>query len=240
MKATKMSVFLLVCALTLFFTGSVYAFEHPSWTSVNPDGVKAVSKIDVNGTEIELPTFEEAYAYLDYESAPADVKELILKARRIIVYGDTSWTVDGHVSIIHADGTEEQLPEFKDLYPDWSLEKLSLKSDSGTIDDYAPMAANFGDNVYIPLATIGSNEFYSFNSGHPYTYSWADTLPGDRINIGYRDVDTNRDIGHIANLKVGGVAKCTYSTGVRIAVRCSSYDKAGHGFLNVIGSNSSW
>ena len=104
---------------------SAAGFEYPSWTSVNPDGTKAVSKVDVDGTVIEVPTFEEAFAYLDYDSVPDDVKDLILEARRHIVFGKDSWTVNGCVSIKNSDGTVEKLPEFKDLYPGWDLKQLS-------------------------------------------------------------------------------------------------------------------
>lgn len=62
-----------------YMSASAADFKHPSWTSVNSDG-----------TVSELPTFEEAYAYLDYDSAPADVKNLILEARRHIVFGKDS------------------------------------------------------------------------------------------------------------------------------------------------------
>ena len=241
LKSKKVVSLLLAMAMVLSI-GCLSAsaeFEYPSWTSVNPDGAKAVSRVNTDGTVTELPTFEEAYAYLDYESAPDDVKEFILEARRSIVYGENSWTVDGHVSIVHPDGTVEQLPEFKDLYPGWSLEQLSLKGDSNTTSAYTPQAANFAGNVDIPPVVSGQtgNEFYTFNSAHTYTDTWASSLPGDRINIGYRDVDANRELGYASNLQLGQHAQLQYVTGVRIAVRCSTYSTPGEGFLNVVGFN---
>ena len=215
LKSKKVVSLLLAMAMVLSI-GCLSAsaeFEYPSWTSVNPDGAKAVSRVNTDGTVTELPTFEEAYAYLDYESAPDDVKELILEARRSIVYGENSWTVDGHVSIV--------------------------KCDSNTTSAYTPQAANFAGNVDIPPVVSGQtgNEFYTFNSAHTYTDTWASSLPGDRINIGYRDVDANRELGYASNLQLGQHAQLQYVTGVRIAVRCSTYSTPGEGFLNVVGFN---
>jgi len=239
MKLKKMCSLLSVGILMLSIGITAYAFEYPGWTSVNADGTKACFILDQDGTMTELPTFEEAYAYLDYDSAPDDARELILKARRMIVYGDKPWTVDGCVSILNADGTYEQLPEFKDLYPDWDLEELALKNDIHTEDFVLDGGANFSDNVDIPEVVSGKygKKFCRFNSEHTYTITWASTLPGSRFNVGYKDDDADKDIGWIPNLKAGQNGVLKYDTGVRIAVRCSTFDEPGFGLLNVKGSN---
>lgn len=63
----------------------------------------------------------EQLAYLDLESAPEDLRPQILRARLPIIYGKQGWTVDGLGSVQHADGTAEKLPEFSDLWPDWTV-----------------------------------------------------------------------------------------------------------------------
>ncbi len=68
-------------------------------------------------------TMEEAerYAYMDIDEAPGEIKELILAARKQIIYSK-SWAADGVVGIVkHADGTEEQIPAFSELFPGWDL-----------------------------------------------------------------------------------------------------------------------
>ena len=55
--------------------------------------------------------------------------------------------------------------------------------------------------------------------------------------MGYRDVDSNTNIGYVANLKENQSARLTYNIGIRIAVRCSTEDIPGQGFLNVVGYN---
>lgn len=63
----------------------------------------------------------EQLAYLDLESAPEALRPQILRARLPIIYGKQGWTVDGLGSVQHADGTAEKLPEFSDLWPDWTV-----------------------------------------------------------------------------------------------------------------------
>lgn len=68
-------------------------------------------------------------AYMDLEGASPELREEILDARAQIVY-NTSWTVDGAVSIRHKDGTKEKLPEFSDLFPDWDLYEINHRRQS--------------------------------------------------------------------------------------------------------------
>lgn len=60
-------------------------------------------------------------AYLDLESAPETLRPQILRARLPIIYGEQGWTVDGAVSVLHPDGEVDKLPEFSDLWPEWTV-----------------------------------------------------------------------------------------------------------------------
>lgn len=71
-------------------------------------------------------------AYMDIESAPEALQDDILAARAEIIFGEQAWTVDGAVQLVKADGTIQQLPEFKDLYPDWDIPNI----------DYSGQATN--------------------------------------------------------------------------------------------------
>lgn len=68
----------------------------------------------------------EELAALDTTTASPELKKAILNARDLITHGEQAWTVKGAMSIIRADGTEEKLPEFRDLWPNWDLYELSV------------------------------------------------------------------------------------------------------------------
>lgn len=69
-----------VCSVSAFADG----FEHPSWAGVDENGNKLMGVVHEDGTYEELPTWYEAYAALDYDSAPDEVKEVITIARRCL------------------------------------------------------------------------------------------------------------------------------------------------------------
>ena len=61
-------------------------------------------------------------AYLDLESAPEALRPQILRARLPIIYDvKQGWSVDGAADVMHSDGTVEKLPEFSDLWPEWTV-----------------------------------------------------------------------------------------------------------------------
>lgn len=74
---TIMSVVAISCTTAL-------AFEHPAWSGVDENGNALIQVQNPDGTWEALPTWQEAYAALDYESAPDDIKEVILIARRCL------------------------------------------------------------------------------------------------------------------------------------------------------------
>ncbi len=66
----------------------------------------------------------EYFAYMDLDSAPAELHSLILEARSRIIYGSTRWVADGQDAYIKdKDGNIiEVLPHFHDLFPeDWEM-----------------------------------------------------------------------------------------------------------------------
>lgn len=68
----------------------------------------------------------QALAYADLDSAPAELRDVILAARCAIVYApDAAWSIDGTAQVTRADGTVENLPKFSELYPDWDPAELS-------------------------------------------------------------------------------------------------------------------
>lgn len=212
------SVFMFSSVLTFSLTSI------PSWTAVDEDGDKLLSAIKENGEVVELPTFEEEFAYLDYSSADSDMKELILEARRNIVYGNTSWSVDGQASIIRADGTEEKVPKFSELYPNWDLDEIS-KQDNSKIEENLGNAlgnVSFSDNVDLPLRSnrVGYT-FYTFNAGSTSAKACARTLPlNTNINIGLENKYTNKTVAWATNLKKNETLNVKTKSGERYGFFC--------------------
>jgi hypothetical protein len=239
MKFNKMFSMMLVGALALSVNGVVNA---------STDNVNSVAN-----TKIQLTDFQKNYAYLYEKAANAATKKLIQKARREVIYGNVSWTVGGKVFLKNSDGTIKKLPEFKDLFPGWNLKELSQgetyqvqKSTNTTVKVFnvqsnlqSSGAPSFQGNVYMSKY---SNQFYQYNySGSSgYSYAWACTLPVNTlVNIGFKNLGTNIDLGWVANLPVYTPKKYSYpgvacDQGVRYGVRCSiSSGTAGTGVMEV-------
>ncbi len=82
MKRSKklLSIFTVFAALAA--ANGALAYEHPSWSEKDGDGTSVISVLENDGTWTGLPSWTEAYAALDPDSAPESVRELILIARR--------------------------------------------------------------------------------------------------------------------------------------------------------------
>ena len=113
-----MKKFLTCFACASLLITNVYAQNplqgHISWTAVDENGEKVLWLCNPDGTLGEIHTFEEVFAYLDYESADDALKEQILRARANLVFGDTRWAADGEeIYITDVDGTIiEKAPNF--------------------------------------------------------------------------------------------------------------------------------
>lgn len=216
LKMKKIAALGLTAALAVTSTGiSAFASEYypPSWCGYYDDDSSRGAITDIRTGEVirNLPTWEEAYAYLDYDSAPDELKDKILTARCGIVYSKNArWTVNGQASILNADGTTTELPEFSSIYPsDWNLADISAKYQeltpapdaapaplmsnaavqeltSAAVTAAAPASltngAAFGGMVTVPknLPTTQASPFYYFTGSGSGVRAYAAALP-----IGY-------------------------------------------------------
>lgn len=81
----KLKTIICVCAASMLATSAnAFAYEYPSWSAKDENGNAIMSVQNEDGTWVELPSWIEAYAALDYDSAPDNVKEMILVARRCL------------------------------------------------------------------------------------------------------------------------------------------------------------
>lgn len=221
-KSKKLLSLLLAISMLLAMSVSAFATEAPA----------ALDTAQVN-----------AYAYMDIDQAPAELKDTILECRRAIVYGNQSWTVNGAASIVNEDGSIVEVPEFSDLFPGWDLDEISNHEPGLFV---APSTAvrsttsniNFADNVDLvpPSQMENTSPFYHFNGNGNKVYTKALTLPGDMTayNVGYTNEDTGKDLGWLT-LRLGQKSTLTAQNNVRYNVRASSGNAgiSGYGFMSV-------
>lgn len=212
----------------------------PDWDIDDLTNIKTPKNQIIKESNTILASDIEKYAYMNYDYASNNLKEKIIEARRKIVYGNQSWTVGGQISKINKDGTIEKLPEFKDLYPDWNLKDLTDSKTTantivkGDIDNQKSLLSTyFAGNVDIPRSLVGSNTFYKFNANGSTVATYALTLPGTKINLGYTNEDTGQDVGWISNLSKGEGISMKTANGTRYGVRCSTSDVPGKGYIVV-------
>lgn len=192
--------------------------------------------VGAGATDIaSVQTTKDSIAYLELESVPQAMWDSILQARRTIIYGDQAWTVNGATQIIHADGTAEMLPEFKDLYPGWEVPQSSFVQ--ATVACVSSARTNhYEGNVHLKLAdNLLNPAFYAFTSTGKPLNAYAKTLPGDRCNIGFTNEDTFRDVGWTPNLAKGDIHQLKNpEAGVRYSARASVYNASEVGWARMI------
>ncbi|MCI6362874.1 hypothetical protein [Intestinimonas butyriciproducens] len=176
---------------------------------------------------------ERGLAYMDINSAPAEMQEDILAARAAIIFGDQAWTVGGAVSIFNLDGTVEALPEFSDLFPGWDVpaaDKISVDSmpmvASASIDDTSNQQFKVADSFK------NSEEFYTFTGIGDYVGVYAMTYPSDSVhyNIGFSNASSGTNLGWIPNLSVTQGAKVNTKSNVLYGIRGSVTKAADAGW----------
>ena len=85
--------------------------------------VVPVAAADTPTKSDEVPDWAERYAYLDFDSASPGLKEIILKARREIIFS-TDWVADGHSMWVEDMRTGEiirEIPKFSEVFPGWDI-----------------------------------------------------------------------------------------------------------------------
>ena len=85
-----------------------------------------IASSEQNGSDDAGMTWEEAqsFAYMDLDAAPEDLREIILKAREVIIYS-RAWVADGlEAYVISPDGTRSALPAFSGAFSFCSLPSL--------------------------------------------------------------------------------------------------------------------
>ncbi len=122
---------------TLSYTDQSSNIEH-FVTLEDGTTIPAVSLASSEQTESDDAgmTLEEAqsFAYMDLDTAPEELREIILKAREVIIYS-RAWVADGlEAYVTSPDGTRSALPSFSELFPGWELPTIDPDSCAMTAD----------------------------------------------------------------------------------------------------------
>lgn len=194
MKFKRMLTLICMGCMLLFLMGGTSAAEMSNATDLT----------EVSVTEL---------AYMDLESAPAEIRADILAAREKIIFGDQAWTVNGAVSIFGRDGTIQELPEFSELYPDWELPGAAATSSVPA--SAMPMGTysgeiNYEEQVNFQLASSWANskDFTQFVGNGDYVYVYAKSMP--------RNANFNIGFSNGAGVNIGWCPNLDKETGARI------------------------
>lgn len=175
----------------------------------------------------------EEMAYCDLETTPAALHDEIIAARKEIIYNQ-SWTVDGQCVLIAPDGTVEKLPEFYDLFPaDWEVPTSS--PDAEEIVPYANEIF-FSGRIFLPLPRdVMTTPFYSFiGNGSTVRMSLSD-LPGATCNMGFTNLTSNKDVGHVEDKPAGYTLMIRASSNITYGARASTHSITGYARARVEG-----
>lgn len=189
-------------------------------------------------------------AYMDLDSASETEKVKIIAAREEIICNE-SWVADNvNGRIIGRDGkVKEELPHFSEIFPsDWEQPNFGAVNDEVESDVVVESAKGKTDEVFFlfsgdvalkkPSTTVNSKAFCSFDTvgfmpaGYPFEIETVFTqgthnFPSDTgtYNVGYSNNTTGESLGLATRLENGETFSIDPPTGVKVAVRASTYDR---------------
>lgn len=243
-----LSIFLL-SLLSIFYSVQVYAN--------NTNGTSTDDSVDIS-QQISFANIAEAeaYAYLDYETASAEEKVVIIQAREYIIW-QSSWSADGVTAFLTSpDGTVTYLPYFHDIFPDdWDIPEMPTDDKLPADNEEASLPPpQRSDGVYpyydgltyfsIP-GNVNSNPFCNniYTSGYmgydmyeiDQITTFAVFAPGYSYtyNCGYTNYNTNASIAWSTYIPQQTTFSISPASNIRVAVRGSSYDMPGSWYVTV-------
>lgn len=172
-------------------------------------------------------------AYMDVNSASAEMQERILEAREVIIESK-SWVADGwNATITHADGTVEEVPTFAELFPGWDMpvcESENAMRSSNVIAFDSPVSQVV--SVKLPKASSATNTPAAFaingieNALEVYV---RELTTSTSCNLGFTNTDLNISVAHLVNMVVGDhlAVEAVPEETANIEVRASTYVTPG-------------
>lgn len=177
----------------------------------------------------------EEVAYMDMDSASAEMQERILEAREVIIESK-SWVADGWTTTItRADGTVENVPTFSECFPGWDMpvcESDDVMPFAEPITFYSPDSGVI--NVELPRASSATNAPTAFrvkNIKEALVVYVEELYTSTSCNLGFVNIDLGISVAHLVNMRKGDHLDVLvdYPTDppAYIAVRASTYVTPG-------------
>lgn len=200
---------------------------------------------DISSECIEL-------AYMDVNSAPAEMQKEILDARREIIYKADGWYVDnGSVYVTWFDDDEKtwgELPTFDELFPGW---EVPVEMDYEMTEDHAEKAEDiladgrssvlFNGRVTLRKASTTSlaSPFKIWNLANENAWSFYEVITkletSTSCNLGLTNMSTNTSLYNKGELLVNGglFGFVNGRTVPRAGFRASTYVSPGTATISI-------
>lgn len=179
-------------------------------------------------------------AYMDVNSASAEMQERILEAREVIIESK-SWVADGwNATITHADGTVEDIPTFAELFPGWDMpvcESENVTRSSNVIKLYSPVSQAV--EIDLPKASSTTNDpeaFRIMKIANELDVFVSELYNSTSCNLGFTNIDLGISVAHMVNMVEGDHLDVLVDPEVdpqaNISVRASTYVRTGTAVLD--------
>ena len=237
----KFFVFILSLAI-LIQSAIVYAAAPAEETAIQN---QQLAQMEAEAAHQAKVTAAKQYAYMDLETAPAQMQQTILDARDTIIFNQ-SWTVYGGY-ITHADGKIERVPTFYEIFPeDWDIPTFDVNTDMASDSIISQENASVQSstegwlysNLYFQAPPSSGNSPAVGNFYH--NGNWVDvevrSLSSSRnCNVGVTNNSTGASVGYGNYLVVGDILHCYTSQylSLNVGIRYSTYSTPGYGSLYV-------
>lgn len=198
---------------------------------------------ELDSVEVPSEAMVEAakeIAYMDVNSASAEMQERILEAREVIIESE-NWVADGwNITITHADGTVEEVPTFSELFPGWDIPACESANATRSIsaETYTSPCSLY-IAVTLPKASSTTNApdaFYVKNIKNGLDVIVKKLYTSTSCNLGFTNIDLGISVAHLVNLLEGDILSTEVDPEVdppaNIAVRASTYVQAGNALLD--------
>lgn len=193
---------------------------------------------ELDSVEVPSEAMVEAakeIAYMDVNSASAEMQERILEAREVIIESK-SWVAEGwNATITHADGTVEEVPTFAELFPGWDMpvcKSADATRSSDVIELDSPVSQVVG--VKLPKASSTTNApdaFHVLNIENELDVFVRDLTTSTSCNLGFTNLELEISVAHMVNMvkgdHLGVLVDPEVDPPADIAVRASTYVQAG-------------
>jgi len=172
-------------------------------------------------------------AYMDVETASAEMQERILEARETIINSENWVADDFEATLVREDGTTTNLPQFSELFPGWDIpvDESAVAVRSRTAAEYfAPYQGDVYATLYRASSTANADQAAIFYDVAEELVVWVRELyTSTSCNLGFTNMITNQSVAHLVDMRVNDKLSVSsvHNNIVPIGMRASTYSTPG-------------